>query len=283
MTVRGAKELVTFGLATFEDEPDFELAKIASFSNLKTLEALHRASPRDREILVLLARSFGSVALAFIEEEMEEVRGVHEQRFDTARQRAANFYGRGLQYAERALALEHPDFASAADGDYEAWQSYLAAEMDLNDLEALFWYAFNLGGLLNARDPDPEPLGEVGKLRILAERLTEIDETYFFAGARLITGVLNASTPPTMGGSLTRASEDFERGFQITDGKFLLAKVLYARYLTVAAGKPERFESELRAVLDANPQILPGQRLMTAVAKRRARRLLERKSALFGE
>jgi hypothetical protein len=282
MMVRGGKDLATFGLETFEDEPDFELGKVASFSNLKALEALHRASPQDREILVLLARSFGSVALAFIEDDMEEARRIDEQQFDTARRRVADFYGRGLEHAERALTLDHPGFVAAAGGSYEAWESYLASETDSDDLEALFW-AFNLGGRLNASDPDPERLVEIAKLQVLAQRLAKIDETYFFAGARLIMGVLNASTPPTMGGSLARASEDFERVFEVTDSKFLLAKVLYARYLSVAKQEPERFESELRAVLEASPEILAGQRLITVVAKRRASRLLQRKAALFAQ
>ena len=131
------------------------------------------------------------------------------------------------------------------------------------------------------RSPDAESLIETARLETLAEHLVELDENYFYAGARLLLAVKHASLPPNLGGSLPKAEREFNRIFALTDGKFLLAKVLWARYYATAAQDRAAFQNALHQVVDAPLDLLPNRRLLTVIAKRRARQLLLRADDLF--
>ncbi len=280
MMVRTAKTILPDALAAFNDEPDWELARAAGFSNLKLLETLHRGSPQDQEILVTLAQAFGGVALAFLEEDMDALRGGDPMRFDEARKRAASFYVRGQAYAGQALELRHPGLLGQLGGPADAWAQTLE-RLSARDVPALFWYAFNQAcGLWLNRD-DPAVLREVPLNRKLAMRLVELDEGYFFGGPLLLLGISDAHLPIMLGGSLEQSARRFRQASDLSGGRFLLVRVLYAQHCVAAQGNRELFDQELKAVLDAPPDILPGYRLFTTLAQRRARRLAERADELF--
>ena len=284
MTVTAGISLIQHGMEALADEPDFELAKAAAFANIKTLEALHRQSLKHEEILVLLAQSFGSAALAFVEDPVEELFAQgKDKEFAAARKRAESFYLRGLAYAEQALLLHHPGFRQALTASDTAWRTYLAQEVGREDVPRLFWFAFNFAGALNMRPTEPASLADTTRLEVMAERLAELDEHYFFSGPRLLLAVKHASLPPTLGGSFPRAQQEFDRVFELTRGKLLLAKVLWVRYYAVGARDREAFRTELQKVLDAPLDILPERRLLTVVAKRRAGQLLRAQRRLVGK
>jgi len=276
--VRTARTLLPDAMAAFNDEPDRELARTAGFSNLKYLETLHRAAPGDQEILVALAQAFGGMAVAFLEDDMEAARGVDEARFDEARQRAAAFYRRGQEYAGQALELRHPGILQKLEG---GGADQALRELNGDDLPALFWYAFDQGGALWLSRSEPAALRELPLNRRLILRAIELDETYFFGGPLLLRGLVDATLPPLLGGSLEAGDLLVSRAIEISDGRFLLARVLHARFVALPAGDRERFDDELDAVLAAPLDVLPGYRLFTVVAQRRAERLKARAEQLF--
>jgi len=271
MMIRTAKTILPDALAAFNDEPDWELARASGFSNLKLLETLHRGLPDDDEILVTLAQAFGGVSLAFLEEDMEILRGVDEHRCEEARQRAASFYARGQAYAGQALALRHPGFLEQVNGNGEAAAQALG-QLTATDVPALFWYAFNHAGGLWLDRSNPEVIREVPVHRAMAVRLVELEEDFFFGGPLLLLAISDAYLPPMLGGSLERGAQRFQRASDLSRGRFLLSRVLYAQHCVAAEGDRELFDRELKAVLDAPPDILPGYRLFTTLAQRRAHR-----------
>jgi hypothetical protein len=280
MMVRTAKTILPDALAAFNDEPDWELARVAGFSNLKLLETLHRGSPKDEEILVTLAQAFGGVALAFLEEDLEALHDADPRRFDEARRRAASFYARGQAYAAQALELRHPGLLGQMGGPADAWAQALE-RLSARDVPALFWYAFNQAGGLWLNRDDPASLLAVPLNRKLALRLVELDEGYFFGGPLLLLGISDAHLPAMLGGSLEQSARRFQRAFDLSGGRFLLVRVLYAQHCVAAERDRELFDRELMAVLDAPPDILPGYRLFTTLAQRRARLLAERADEMF--
>ncbi len=280
MMVRTTRTMLPDALAAFNDEPDWELARAAGFSNIKLLETLHRACPKDEEILVTLAQAFGGVALVFLEDDMEALRDAGGPPFDEARQRAADFYVRGRDYAGKALELRHPGFLGRLDGGGEAAVQALK-DLSTRDVPALFWYTFNQAGDLWLNRSDPTVMRAVPVNRRLALRLGELDETYFFGGPLLLLGIADAWLPPMLGGSLEQSGLRFRLAMELSEGKFLLARLLYAQHYAVAAGDRELFDGELQAILDAPAQVLPGYRLFTTLAQRRARMLIPRGDDLF--
>jgi hypothetical protein len=280
MMVRTARTMLPDALAAFNDEPDWELARTSGFSNLKLLETLHRGTPEDEEILVTLAQAFGGVALVFLEDDMEALRGAGGVPYEEARQRAADFYIRGRDFAGQALELMHPGFLGQVNSGGDTADQALG-RLSQKDVPALFWYAFNQAGGLWLDRSNPAALRAVPVNRRLALRLGELDEAYFFGGPLLLLGIADAWLPPMLGGSLEQSDRRFRRAAELSEGTFLLARVLHAQHYAVAAGNRGLFETELQTVLDAPADILPGYRLFTVLAQRRARMLIPRADDLF--
>ena len=84
-----------------------------------------------------------------------------------------------------------------------------------------------------------------------------------------------------LGGSPEKAKEHFERAIEISDGKFLMAKVYYAQYYAVTTLNEELFDELLQNVENAPTDIMPGYELMTSIAKRKAKDLMAKKDDLL--
>jgi len=77
-----------------------------------------------------------------------------------------------------------------------------------------------------------------------------------------------------LGGNPERAEQEFDQCRSIGNGNFLLERVFRARYLDVALLDETKFKTELYYVISAPDDILPGQRLLTAIAKSKGTLLL---------
>ncbi len=84
-----------------------------------------------------------------------------------------------------------------------------------------------------------------------------------------------------LGGNPDKAREHFQRCIEISEGKFLLAKVYYAQYYAAPTLNEKLFEETLNEVLDAPQDVLPDYELLTSLAKKRAQTLLQNKEEFF--
>lgn len=281
MIVNASSDLLQHSISAYRDEPDFELARVAGLSNLKIIEALHRMQPDQRDLLEHLAEGFAGAAFAFAEDQVEALRDGDPDALHNARQRAHSFYERGRNYAVGALALRHPDIEHALTRSSFALADYVSS-LRRSDVPALFWLTFSELGSIALSDGGGLAT-RLGRVRALAVRLVELNEAYAHAGALVMLGVIDSSTPSRISPSQDRGRRFFERALEVTDRRFLPAHVEFARSYAVAVGDRALFESTLTEVVEAPDDILPGERLMTIVAKRRAGRLLARVDRLFPE
>ncbi len=97
----------------------------------------------------------------------------------------------------------------------------------------------------------------------------------------MILGSLYGSMGPSLGGDAAKAKKHFDRALALTERRFLLVQVMYAKTLAVQNQDLPLFKKLLNEVLDAKLEIFPQQKLANVAAKRRARRLLKRADELF--
>ena len=107
------------------------------------------------------------------------------------------------------------------------------------------------------------------------------DSTFYFGGADVFLGTLYGSRPRMLGGDTDRARKHFERALRISDGKFLLTHVYYARSVAVQTLNEPLFDELLLTVETTSLEVLPGFRLPNAIAKEKARGLSLKKDDLF--
>jgi hypothetical protein len=110
----------------------------------------------------------------------------------------------------------------------------------------------------------------------MMERVLELDETFYYGGAHLFMGIYLASRPKLAGGDLKKSREHFLKAIDFGKEKFLMAYVYYANHYARQAQDKELFLSTLQAVLKKPVDISPDITLLNAVAKKKAKELLDR-------
>jgi hypothetical protein len=250
------------------------------------LDGLIATSPRNRELLLLGAEMHASFGFAFLEEEDRDY--------------ALDAYARAREYGMRALTACKPELGRALEEAPASWAQALEADLadaasDERVRASLFWLGFAWGSTLNLSRSDPRALSDLWRVELALKVVLEADETFHDAGPHLFFALRYASFARAMGGDPERARAHFEAVDRITGGRHLLAKVLRAQYYAplLQETKPgatvsailaaqraawDEFFPPLVAVLQSKPDLWPERNLMNAVARRRARTLLERPS-----
>jgi tetratricopeptide (TPR) repeat protein len=265
MAIRTMGGIMDYGLEAFNEEGDLKLAEGALGSNLKLVEALIKGDPQNTKLLLMAAQGFNAYALAFAEDDSIE--------------RARMFYLRGRDYAMRVL-IQNQKIRDAIDKDIPAFQAALAT-LTKDDVPAVFWTAFGWGSYINITRADVGAVADLPKVMAMMEFVRQTDPTFYYGGPYLILGSIEGSMPPALGGKPEKAKEYFERALAVNGGRFLLTYVYYAKVYAVQTQNQELFESLLKKVEEASPDILPEARLSNAIAKKKARLLREHMNDLF--
>lgn len=265
MAIRTMGGIMDYGLEAFNEEGDLKLAEGALGSNLKLVEALIKGDPQNAKLLLMASQGFNAYALAFAEDDSIE--------------RARMFYVRGRDYAMRVLN-QNQKIREALEKDVPTLQAALAT-LTKEDVPAVFWTAFGWGSYINISRSDVSVVADLPKVLTMMEFVRQTDPTYYYGGPYLILGSIEGSMPQVLGGKPEKAKEYFERALSVNGGKFLLTYIYYAKTYAVQTQNQELFESLLKKVEDASPDILPEARLSNVVAKKKASLLREHMNDLF--
>jgi hypothetical protein len=277
---RGAVwRLAEDAVAAQRDEPDLEMARIAGYANLELLEALRRSQPRRAELRLALAEGFAGIASLFAEDETLAAGCAGDGAGAIARERLAALYARGRGHAVAVLEHRHPGIESTLALPPARLSAALRDATDSRDSRALLWLAVAWLGEVGASEKPR--LADLGRVRAVVGRLAALDPELMYGAPLVLLGTIDASVPAAASASADRGAAAFERAIEGPGRRLLLARVERARTLQVALNDREAFRRDLDAVLKAPADVLPGERLMTSVALRRARGLLARERALF--
>ena len=281
MVVNQTTLILKQAMPAYEKETNLELAEHAIASNLKLLEGLLEVSPEKAELLLLTSRSFTVYAFGFIEEKIEiaDKKNNIEEKYKLISQ-AVDFYERGRKYSLKLLSQSRKTFTVVLEQDLEKL-SFELTYFKKKHAPALFWTAYAWGNIINLKQNEPEQLAQLPKVELLMRRVLELDEEYFFGGAHLFYGAYYGSRPKMLGGDPDKAKQHLQRAIDISDGKYLLAKFLFAKYYAVPVQERELFEQALQDIISAPIDLFPEQGLANQIAKRDAKRWLKYADELF--
>ncbi len=263
--VQAALPLVGSQILAMQEERDPALAEKAIPGNLKMLEGLLKQDPDNTWILENLAEGFCGYAYSFLE--------------DTEPGRASSLYERGKDYALRATIIRT---------GREKWQDLSLDEwsLALNNVEvahqpALFWLGQCWGGWLMQNLDSVEAFADIPRLEGLMKKVHELDPAFHHAGPHLFLGAFYGGRSRMLGGNPEKSRHHFEKALDLTEKKFLLVRLLFAKTYAVQNQNRELFESQLQAVVNAPPDLFPEQRLANEVARKKAAQLLDQIDELF--
>lgn len=269
VVARAATGYLEEGERVFMREPDLQLAEAAIPANFKLLEILLARTPDDPRLNALASRYIATYAYAFVEPRIEELELTQPEEALLAKHRAIAFYQRGERYALTALA-HRSALLKGLQGTPELLEQGLKT-LTRADVPALFWAAFCWGSRINLDLEDPEALATSSTVKALMQRVLELDETYYYGGAHLFFGALNARLPASAGGNPEASRQHFERAIALGQGRLLMTRVFFARYYAVRVQDVALFKQCLERVLELDINRWPEERLANLEAQRRAR------------
>ncbi|RMD97249.1 MAG: hypothetical protein D6812_15615 [Deltaproteobacteria bacterium] len=278
---REVESLLTDLQRVLFEESDFETAEASLPATLKLLEGMILHYPEREDLHQLAAMGFGFYAFAFLEPKAFDIERSWEER-EHARKRASLYYERGYRYALELLERDHPALARATR---TGLPKVLAAELPKlgkEDVPTLFWFTYGWAGWINLNRTEPEALTNIEKVRLLVERILELDRDYFHATPLLLAGSLYGGLPK-FSGYREDGRKYFDEAIEKTEGKFLMARLLKTMYLDMGFQTEEkkleegyrRARKELTAIVEAPRGLLPEIELANEIARHRARLLLK--------
>lgn len=261
---RAAAPIVGPAAVAFEKESDPVFAHDALPGQIKLLEGLLESAPSNPALNRDAARGIFAYAFLFVE--------------DKDPVRAGMFYLRARSHCLVGLGLEE-SFCNLPEDEFLKQLSKLRKSRS----ELVFWLGATWSGWLNLNMSEPAAIGQLSNLRALLERIVGLCPDYYFGMPYVLMGALEGNLPRMFGGRPEKARECFERAIEISGGRLLVARFMFARYYAVAVQDAELFDAQLKAVADADPDILPEQRLMNTIVKQKSAALYEERPMYFLE
>ena len=264
MTVAATASLLEDVAKASNKQSDLMLIRRGMPSYLMLIDGMVEALPDNKRLLISAAQLYASYASAFIQDE--------DQIYATA------LYARARDYALRAL--EQNGFKNPATRPFDDFEIGLY-DLGKNDVPYIFWAASCWGSWISLNQGSMEAMAELPRVELLMKRVLELDEAFYYGGAHIFMGVLDASKPRVAGGNLDRARDHFLKAIELGDGKFLMARIYYADYYAKKAFDRELFISILEKVLETPADIPPELTLLNTVAHTKAKEMLNQVDEYF--
>lgn len=267
------------GSSSFAKDDDPELVRDAIPFALKTIESLIEQSPRHKGLLTAACSGFTQYAYAFIQQEADFTEAQDFDRATAMRARAKKLYLRALGYGLRALEVDFPGIRDRLRLDPVA----ALARTTKAHVPLLYWTGASWGAAFAIDKADSALSVEQSTIEALMTRAIQLNEPWE-TGSLHDFFVTWEGGRSSVGGSLERAREHFDRARALSSGQRVSPFVTYAEVVSVGTQNRQEFVQLLNEALQIDVDKAPAeQRLANVLGQRRARWLLARVDDLFLE
>jgi predicted anti-sigma-YlaC factor YlaD len=269
------------GQSAYASDADLALIGEALPFSLKLVESLLAESPDHRGLLTTASQGFTLYSYGYVHFEAQRLAQDDLARARALGARAKKLYLRAHRYAMHGLELTYPGFEHELHADPAQAAQRVGRSADGRDVPLLYWAAASLGLAVSADRQDAALLARLAEVDALIARALALDEGWN-AGAlhEFALNFLAARPGLTDEAAIER---HFARAQELAAGKRAGVYVSGAEALSVRRQDRAQFERLLASALALDPDVDPDNRLVNALAQRRARWLLSRADDLFLE
>ncbi len=253
---------LTDGLASAVlDSEDLLTVEQGAPAYLLLIDGLIESAPNNADMLMTGAQLNNAYAAAFVKDDV----------------RNKLMTDKALNYAFSAACINNKALCNAQTIEFDQLEQAISEEQDIDTVYQLgvAWI-----GWLMAHSDDWNAIAQLPRAKACLERVTELDESYELGNAHLYLGGLATLLPPAMGGQPETGREHFEAAIKISEGKNLLAKVIYAQQYARLVFDQELHDQLLSEVLSSEPRV-KGLTLSNLAAQREAKILLDESQEYF--
>lgn len=244
---------------------DVELVRDSLPTALIQLEGFLEISPNNYDLLVRVSEAYYGYVFAFVE--------------DKDKPRAIKLYQKSKNYALKALK-KNKSFCIDQNLSQEDFSLSLK-KLKRYQVPAMFFLCSSWLKLLKL-DPQTNTISiEIRQIESILDRILVLDEHYYYGGVHTLFGGFYASLPPNMGGNPEQAKYHFSEAIDISEKKYLLWQLMFAKYYAVQIKNKDLFISTLNSIISAPDNILPEAIFQNQIAKRKAKALLDNINNFF--
>jgi len=247
------------------NQNDPETVRQAAPAYLVLIDGLIEDNPNNAGVLLAGAELYSSYASAFVEDPV----------------RAKRLALKGRDYGWAGLCRHKKTMCETWTAPYEDFEASLAT-LGPKDVDAAFVTASAWVTWIRANRGDWSAIADKARVDAMIRRVVEIDPTYKNGAAYLYLGALESLLPAAMGGRPEEGRKNFEKAIEMSDGKNLMAKVLFANEYARLTFDRELHDRLCQEVIAADP-VFPGMTLSNALAQDEARELLADSEDYFGD
>jgi hypothetical protein len=245
------------------NQSDIELVKTGIPSFVLLLDGMIAENPDSPELYLAGAKLYSTYA-GFVYDDPQRAQVLSRTAFN---------------YSKKTLCLANVDWCDADKRPIDKYRTFLTG-ISVDDLEMTYVFGVTWANYIDSHSSDWNAVADLPKVKATMQRVLEFDETFEKGGAHLYLGVLETVVPPALGGKPGIAKAHFERVLEITKGRNLMAKVLYAERYARPLFDRELHDRLLYEVVEQDPQE-PGLTLINIIAQKKAKQLLESADEFF--
>ncbi len=251
-TNKMAKNLST----AITNNDDLATVKAGAPAYLLMLESFVEGDPEDSNMLIAAAKLFSTYAGVFVKDE----------------QRAKRLTQKSLDFSLRANCLQIPDSCHLKKMKFPEFEKIIE-QYNKEQIELLFTLGTSWAGWIQSRGGDWNAAADLPRITKIIQHVLILDDKYQSGQAHLYMGVLKTLLPPALGGKPKIGQKHFEKAIQISQGKNLMAKVIYAEKYARLVFDQKLHDELLNQVLKTEPRSR-GFTLTNMLAHEQAKALL---------
>lgn len=239
------------------NENDPQLVSEGLPSYLLILDGLLVSDPENIHLLLSASRLYGAYASTFVSEP----------------ERAKKLASKARDYAHRALCRKLEKICATLSSPIPALQKALTDNGD-HHLDIL--YGFNVAWVtwIQQNSEDWGAIADLPRTETIFQHIIRLNPAYDQGNLQLYMAVLSTQRPAALGGKPETGRAYFEKAIEYSQGKNLMAKVMFARYYARLVFDRSLHDQLLQDVLHA-PAQAPGLTLINTLAQQQAKQLLE--------
>jgi len=250
-------DMMTHLSYTIVNNDDLSLVEAGAPAYLLMIDSMISEDPDSKEMLSTAAQLYTAYAEVFV----------------TDKQRSRKMVAKALTYANQAICISNDDACSLKEKPFEEFQTVIAS-MDAGDLPYLFALGNAWASWIMANTNDFNALADISRIEAIMLKITQVDESYKDGAAFLYLGTLATFLPPALGGRPEEGKRYFERAIELSRGRNLMVKVIFAKLYARMIFDRLLHDRLLTEVMDTNP-VVPGYTLVNTYAQKQARQLLK--------
>lgn len=245
------------------NNPDIESVRTAMPTFLILVDGMIESSPDSATMLRTGASLYDAYAGVLVPET----------------ERKQQLSARALDYAWRAMCAHKKKTCDWRELDFREFEARLP-ELKDKDLPYTYTLAVSWLNWMRINSSDWNAVADLPRVKALLLRVEQADPAYDDGMLQLYLGGIATLLPPALGGKPEEGRAHFESAIQISEGRNLMAPVLFAEMYARLVFDQQLHHQLLSDVMAANPNV-DGYVLVNTIAQQQAAELLAGEADYF--